>query len=120
MLKSLCSVILLILTIVQCTKLVNSDDLMNTQSFNNGIDLSQSCKVYTDCFNCTLANCDWSMTTKCTKKEKEKLLTVDDFLSTAPKCKDTLNLCDKASPKVNTTELSFAKSARIPANYFCI
>jgi len=34
-------------------------EYIETDQFNNGINLWGDCDTYSDCFNCTLAKCDW-------------------------------------------------------------
>jgi hypothetical protein len=53
-----------------------SDPIVDTKSFN----LPSSCESNSDCYNCTLANCNWSAA-KCTNQpEQVKPLTVSQFL----------------------------------------
>ena len=98
--------------------------------FDGGVDLSQSCDSYTDCYNCTLANCNWKIDTCGRSSESDGTsVSVKDFLSGSRICGDQLNICKHKSEKqtnslIESTELTFQgenaeTSIYVPPNYFC-
>lgn len=62
---------------------------IETDTFNNGVNLWQDCDTYVDCFNCTLAKCDWRAQAKgaaptcnnfANKTSPNDVITIPEFL----------------------------------------
>ena len=86
------------------------------------VDLNQICQAYTDCFNCTLAYCEWNTdtgqcdTTQATYDKSQLNFIFDQ----AQVCGDPLGICkrERFEDTINDFHLSFNKGF-IPASYFC-
>ena len=70
----------------------------NISSYNPALKTNLACNLYTDCYNCTLSNCDWQgngLQAKCSDNANRlvKLLTWETFIEKSFICKDTRGLC---------------------------
>lgn len=103
---------------------------IETDQFNNGINLWQNCDTYTDCFNCTLSKCDWRAEVKgatptCknfpNKTSPNDVITIPELLLQSHKCGDPDNICGfNHNNKTKEVELFFTnKTEYVPPNYFC-
>lgn len=122
-------------------------EYIDQRSFNNGINLNQTCSTYTDCFNCTLAKCDWGTSSSggsCVaglvrthhhnNDAYDQRLPVTHFFEKGKYCGDPKSLCKKYVHRPDYLELevhpeyepidvkySFQDAGSyIPPNYFCI
>lgn len=82
----------------KCIPNPTSDSSINIMGKNAYIDLDLECSVYSDCFNCTLAQCHWHVGNNSCAQTYERhskpleMLTV--WQAVAGTCKDPLGLCD--------------------------
>ena len=122
--------ILFILLLVSSLSLVLADVQKNLgiEFKNPNFNYERSCRLYTDCHNCTVSRCRWDTTNsgKCkgyTKYDEYQLhfLQIDDFFEHSAKCVDTRRLCERTDNDISRqTHLSFWDNFRyMPINYFC-
>ena len=86
------------------------------------LELDKACNEYADCFNCTLANCQWTTeSAACHGHPNENaLLSIKSFFQEGSKCGDPLGACTSVAYN-NTQGFKFQASDQpIPAGYFCI
>ena len=95
------------------------------------VDMNKECSSYTDCFNCTLSNCEWAgFANACTVNpgaDYSKILDIKVFFAKSRSCGDPLNICGGNAPAVNKTMkfdvVNFNRNTvygdYLPAGYFC-
>ena len=109
---------------------------------NSKANLDRPCPVFKDCYNCTLASCNW-VSEKCESEDKSykyqkcrwdrvkketvctrQPLSIRDFLNNKNGCKNTASLCQiDTYHDLNKTDLYIKPSSYpplIPLNYFCL
>ena len=105
-----------------------NDSLIKFNDYNPDVDLRRLCPKFQDCFNCTLANCEWAGEKGCTSEDGwEDPLTVQSFLSRGQKCGDPLDICSNDISQwyneFTYQNLGFDSRNQetiIPPGYFCV
>lgn len=73
-----------------------NENTIRFRDFNPDVDLRRLCPKFQDCFNCTLANCEWDGTKGCVSEDGwEDDLQVKSFITRGEKCGDPLNICSE-------------------------
>ena len=86
-------------------------------------DLRQECGLLTDCFNCTLANCDWDGRCSSTQPRPRSNLTASEFFRRAPRCGDPLGFCWRSLDDLASfgfKNFLLTDKQWLPAGYFCL
>ena len=89
--------------------------LLPTNSIHINTDYTSDCSTYTDCYNCTISNCQWK--NKGCKEishatDRSKRLTLEDFFTRAAYCTDVLGICASDS-ELNGKDNSIANDKPI-------
>lgn len=107
---------------VQATGDGNGSEYLNLSNFTYPLG-PQSCDLQSDCFNCTLSNCNWEQNStsvnKCVSKGATNGVTLKEFLKNAPTCGDPGKFCS-ISPTPGTMKFGAnLKGVSVPPGYFC-
>ena len=86
--------------IILCILAISSifaSETIDIRGKNSGIQWNLPCSQFTDCFNCTLANCNWNMSAEGECEYDNKPMTnptIEEFIPKAKECGDPLSICN--------------------------
>ena len=99
-------------------------DEIKLSDVNTDLKSDAACTTYTDCFNCTISNCNWDLAGSACAGDAfatRGVLTQEKLYGKRNACGDPLNLCYYKNMTGNV-KMEFNTSvptATIPAGYFC-